>query len=107
MTPALAHSLVLACETTRALTIPSPASGCQAKWNWSAVRVPPMSTPPPWTVQVVLARLWPPVAAGLPMSAQFQPFGHVVGCGGPLVVTPTLAKATVLSAEVLCEVTAR
>jgi hypothetical protein len=45
MIPALAFESLFVCETTSALTVPSPVSDCESKWNWS--EVPVMSEPPP------------------------------------------------------------
>jgi hypothetical protein len=101
MTPAFAHVFVLPCPITRAVTVPSAASGCQAKWNWSLV--PQMSPPPPWTVHVAPFTDCVPAGVAPPTSAHVHPDGQPAG--GEL---PTLApvNVTVLAASVLCDVTA-
>src|SRR5215471_2276978 len=102
MTPVLAQGSVLAWDSTRALTVTSPVTGCEAKWNWS--EVPQMSPPPPCTVQVPPVTVWPPAGVAPPTSAQVQPPGQLMV---EPAVTATLSKVTVLPAAVLCEVTAR
>src|SRR5215467_6079112 len=107
MTPALALELVLACDTTRAVTLPSPDSGCQTNRNWSAV--PVMSAPPALMVQVPVfgSNDWLPAGAGFPMSAHVHGAGHgcgSAGAGGP--PTTTSFMVTVLVAAASPEATA-
>ena len=52
-------------------------SVCQTKWKVSVV--PQMSLPPAVIVQVPLLSDWPPAGTGLPMSAQLQLKGQVLG----------------------------
>src|SRR5437660_2594554 len=106
MTPAFAHGSVALCAVTRAVTGPSPASGCETRWNWSLV--PQMSPPPPWTVQVPLASsVWAPAGVAPPTSVQLQPLGQSAGGVGAPVATATVSNVTALRAPALCDVTAR
>src|ERR1041385_8061313 len=105
MTPALAQPSVLVCAVTRALTVPSPGSGCETNRNWSLV--PQMSPPPPCTVHVPPFSDWVPAGVAPPTSAHVHPLGHAPGGGGALLVRPTASNVTVLSASVSCDVTAR
>ncbi|HEY7199659.1 MAG TPA: hypothetical protein VIC57_05585 [Candidatus Dormibacteraeota bacterium] len=76
----MAQGSVALSEATRALTVPSPASDWETRWNWSAV--PQMSPPPPCTLQTLPARPWLPASSGPPMSAHAHPAGQppVVAC---------------------------
>src|SRR5215468_2796484 len=100
MTPALALELVLACDATRAVTLPSPDSGCQTNRNWSAV--PVMSAPPALIVQVPVfgSNDWLPAGAGFPMSAHVHGAGQGWGGAGP---GGPAGSATSLKVAVLTE----
>src|SRR5206468_6848945 len=88
----------------RALTVPSPASGCDTKWNWSPV--PQMSPPPPCTVQVEPFRDCVPAGVAPPTSAHVHPLGQALGGGGALLATLTVSSTTVPSVFATCELTA-
>src|ERR1041385_5272783 len=103
MTPALAQPLVLPWATTRALTVPSAATFCDAKRNWSAE--PQMSPPPPWTVHVPPLVVCVPAGGAPPMSWHTHRAGQ--GPGNPPAPIATPLNVTVDTASVLCEVTAR
>src|SRR4030088_2885600 len=104
MTPALAHGSLLPWATTLALTAPFPASGCETRWNWSAV--PQMSPPPPSTVHVPLTSTWSPDGVAPPASPQLQPPGQRTGGGGAVVATLTVSNVTVVVVAVLWDVAA-
>jgi hypothetical protein len=67
MTPALAQGLVFVSDVTCALMLPSPASGCETNWNWSAE--PWMSLPAPCMVHFPVLNDALPASAGPPTSA--------------------------------------
>src|SRR2546421_2694006 len=67
MTPVLAQGLVFDCDVTCALMLPSPASGCETNWNWSAELW--ISLPAPLMVHVPLLSDALPASPGLPTSA--------------------------------------
>src|SRR5260370_3932411 len=101
ITPALAQGSVLPCVATRPLAVPSPASGCQTKWNWSPVFQ--MSVPAPCTVQVPPFNDWSPTTMGLPTSAQPHPLGQGLGEGAgegadPMAPAVTPSNVTVVAA---------
>ena len=95
MTPALAAPSVLVSDLTWATTDPSPASGCDARLNWSDPFQ--MSAPPPATVQVVPSNVADPASPGDPTSAFAQ-----AGWG----VTATPVNVAVARVALLCAVTA-
>src|SRR2546430_17700612 len=105
MTPALAQPWVFPWAPTRALAVPSPATFCDSKRNWSPV--PQMSPPPPCTVQLPLSSDWVPAGVAPPISAHVHPLGQVNGGGGAVGASATSPNATVLSVPELCAVTAR
>src|SRR5690348_6523236 len=99
MIPALALELVLACDATRAITLPSPDSVCQTNRNWS--EVPVMSAPPALIVHVPVfgSNDWLPAGDGLPMSAHVHEAGQGLGgagAGGPAgsATSPIVAVLT-------------
>ncbi len=102
ITPALAFWSVSVWDTTRALTEPAAARGCQAKWKESDR--PQMSEPPPRVVQVPPDTRWPPEGAGWPMSRHDQPAGQPTETGEPVLeaevadTAPTTATATTAAA---------
>ena len=82
-------------DPTCATTDPSPASGCEAKLNWSPV--PQMSDPPPATAHVVPSKAALPPCPGDPTSASDQ-----AGWGA----TATPVNVAVARAALLWAVTA-
>src|SRR3974377_387204 len=66
-----------------------------------------MSPPAPATVHVPDVGDCVPAAPVDPMSAQSPPVGQAFGGGGAELLTVSVSNPTVLSVEVLCDVTAR
>ena len=80
MTPAFAYGFTFCSAVTRAISWPSPLSGCEAYWNASAV--PQISPPAPRTLKVEPDRAEPPVTPTAPTSRLVQGFGSAPPAGG-------------------------